>query len=39
MRLTSGQASIVLPRVLSGLHFYNQKKTGEGEKTFFVFLE
>ena len=24
---------------LAGIHFYNQRKSGEGEKKFFVFLE
>ena len=38
MKLTSGWARTAVSRELSGLQFCNQRKSGEGEKT-FVFLE
>ena len=39
MRLTSGQVRNATPQELTGLQFYNQRKSGEWEKNFFVFLE
>ena len=35
MRLTRRQARNAIPQELSGLQFYNQRKSGVGEKTFF----
>jgi len=32
LRFTNGQASVALPWVLSGLHFYNQRERGFGGK-------
>ena len=32
LRFTNGQASVALPWVLSGLHFYNQRERGVGGK-------
>ena len=39
MRLTRGQVRECHARELTGLQFHNQKKSRDGEKTFFVFLE
>jgi len=39
VRFTSGWPRNAMPQELSGLQFYNQRKSGEWEKTFFVLLE
>ena len=36
VRLASGEARNAAPSELSGLQFYNQRKSGEGEKTIFL---
>ena len=38
MRLTSGRVRKAMLRELTRLRFYNQRKSGDGDKTVFVFL-
>ena len=38
LRLTSGRVRKATPRELTRLWFYNQGKSGDGDKTIFVFL-
>ena len=39
MRFTRRLVRNVMPQEFTELQFYNQRKSGEGEKNFFVFLE